>query len=210
LEFSSPTLLPLTAATLDKNNLQLVLAGRTQERERRSILSQADFANTLVLSMPTENSCVHLLDGRSPELSSQDRAEIFLVAPFSRLERIEVEGVSQAPPQEIFSTEPAHGWCYYYQKASLARQRGDWQEAARLGDEAQAQDLRPVDWVEWMPFVEAYAYTGQPEKVRQLAPILMDDPYLRYQTCRLFEQDGRDDASAFLEGHQLLITTFCD
>jgi hypothetical protein len=209
LEFQSPTRLPITAATLDKSNLQLVLAGRKQERERRSILSEADFANSLVLSMPTESSCVHILDGRSPELSSQDRAEILLVAPFSRLERIEVLGDSPAPPQAVFGTEPAHGWCYYYQKASLARQRGDWQEVARLGDEAQGQGFRPVDWVEWMPFVEAYAYTGQPEKVSQLAPILMDDPYLRFQTCRLVERDGRDEAGIFLQGHQLLLETFC-
>jgi hypothetical protein len=210
LEFQSPTRLPLTAATLDKSNLQLVLAGRRQERERRSILSEADFANTLVLSMPTESSCVHVLDGRSPELSSQDRAEVYLVAPFSRLERVDVAGASPTPPQAIFGSEPARGWCYFYQKASLARQGGDWQEAARLGDEAQTQGLRPVDWVEWMPFVEAYAYTGQPEKVSQLAPILMDDLYLRYQTCRLIELDGRNEAAAYPEGHQLLIATFCD
>lgn len=210
LEFTSPTRLPLTAATLDRSNLQLVLAGRKQERERRSILSEADYANTLVLSMPTEASCVHILDGRSPELSSQDRGEVYLVAPFSRLERVEIGRASPTPPQAVFGSEPAHGWCYFYQKASLARQEGDWQEAARLGDAAQEQGLRPVDWVEWMPFVEAYAYTGQSEKVSQLAPILMDDLYLRYQTCRLIEQDGRGEAADHPEGYRLLIATFCE
>lgn len=209
LEFQSPTKLPLTAATLDGRNLQAVLAGRKQDRIRRSIFSEADFANTLVLSMPTESACVHILDGRSPELSTQDRPEIFVVGPFSRLERIQAEGAAHNPPETIFGSEPAHGWCYYYQKASLRRQQGDWEEVARLGDEAQQQNLRPLDWVEWMPFVEAYAYTGQEEKVSQLAPILMDDLYLRYQTCHLFEQDGRKEAAAHPDGHQLLIETFC-
>jgi len=209
LEFQSPTRLPLSAATLDGRNLQAVLAGRKQDRMRRSIFSEADFANTLVLSMPTESACVHILDGRSPELSTQDRPEIFVVAPFSRLERIQAEGAPHNPPETIFGSEPSHGWCYYYQKASLARQEGDWQEVARLGDEAQEQGLRPNDRVEWMPFVEAYAYTGQAEKVSQLAPILMDDLYLRYQTCHLFEQDGRKETADYPDGQQLLIETFC-
>jgi hypothetical protein len=209
LDFQIPTLLPLTAATLDKSNLQAVLAGRTEERMRRSILSQADFANTLVLSMPTPSSCVHILDGRSPELSAQDRPEIYMIAPYSRLESIQVQAEAQIPPARIFGVEPPHGWCYYYQKASLARQAEDWQEVARLGDEAQQQNLRPIDWVEWMPFVEAYAYTGQTDKVSQLAPILKDDLYLRYQTCHLIEQDGRKEADHYPEGHLLLIESFC-
>ena len=209
LDFQIPTLLPLTAATLDKSNLQTVLAGRRQARNRRSILSEGDFANTLVLSMPTAAACVHILDGDSPELSAQDRSEIYMIAPFSRQERIETQAVQQTPPENIFGAEPPHGWCYYYQKASLARQTGDWHEVARLGDEAQGQNLRPIDWVEWMPFVEAYAYTGQAEKVSQLAPILKDDLYLRYQTCHLIEQDGRKAAKLFPDGHQLLLATFC-
>jgi hypothetical protein len=209
LDFQIPTILPLTAATLDKSNLQAVLAGRTQERNRRSILSKNDFANTLVLSMPTPAACVHALDGHSPELSAGDRSEIYMIAPYSRLGRIQVQAAPQTPPENIFGAEPPHGWCYYYQKASLARQAGDWQEVARLGDEAQQQNLRPIDWVEWMPFVEAYAYTGQSEKVSQLAPILKDDLYLRYQTCYLIEQDGRKEAESYPEGHQLLLDTFC-
>ena len=209
LEFQSPTQLILTAATLDNSNIQALLAGRILNKERRSIFSAADFANSLVLTMPTESACVHILDGRNPELSTQDRPEIFIAAPFSRLDRIQTDEAPQTPPESIFGAEPAHGWCYYYQKASLARQTGDWQEVARLGDEAQGLNLRPIDWVEWMPFVEAYAYTGQGEKVSQLAPILKDDLYLRYQTCHLIEQDGRKEASDHPEGHQLLLETFC-
>jgi hypothetical protein len=209
LNFKIPTILPLTAATLDKSNLQAVLAGRTQERNRRSILSETDYANTLVLSMPTPAACVHVLDGHSPELSAGDRSEIFMIAPYSRQERIQIQAAPHTPPENIFGAEPPHGWCYYYQKASLARQAGDWQEVARLGDEAQQQNFRPIDWVEWMPFVEAYAYTGQAEKVSQLAPILKDDLYLRYQTCHLIEQDGRKEAASYPEGHQLLLDTFC-
>jgi len=209
LEFQSPTRLPLTAATLDGSNLEAVLAGRQVEKERRSILSVADFANSLVMSMPTQSACVHILDGHSPELSSQDRAEILAIASYSRLERVQTTASAVTPPKAIFGSEPAHGWCYYYQKASLARQQEDWQEVARLGDEAQEQNLRPIDWVEWMPFVEAYAYTGQAEKVSQLAPILKDDLFLRYQTCHLFEQDAQKEASAHPDGQALLVETFC-
>ena len=43
-----------------------------------------------------------------------------------------------APPASLFDPEPEHDWCYYFEKAELARQRGDWQEVTRLGDQALA------------------------------------------------------------------------
>jgi len=33
-----------------------------------------------------------------------------------------------------------HGWCYYYQKANLARQQGDWEQVIALGREAEKMD----------------------------------------------------------------------
>jgi hypothetical protein len=61
-----------------------------------------------------------------------------------------------APPAAIFGTEPVHGWCYYYEKAELARQNGDWNVVANLGDEARTRRLRPSDPAESQVFAEAY------------------------------------------------------
>src|SRR5689334_22599919 len=46
--------------------------------------------------------------------------------PLSNVDRIHREPISnEYPPRIIFGSEPEHTWCYYYQKAELARQYED-------------------------------------------------------------------------------------
>jgi hypothetical protein len=80
--------------------------------------------------------------------------------PISNLDRIDRQSRG-SPLKTIFGGEPRHDWCYYYQKADLARQFKDWQEVARLGDEAQQLGFGPNNPQEWMPFIEGYAMAGR-------------------------------------------------
>jgi hypothetical protein len=75
-----------------------------------------------------------------------------------------------APPSHIFGPEPEHEWCYYFQKAELARQKGDWNVVAGLGDQAfgYLDKLSPVNAVELIPFIEGYAHVGRWEETIQL------------------------------------------
>jgi hypothetical protein len=61
---------------------------------------------------------------------------------------------------DIYAPEPERGWCYYFQKADLARQFDNWEEVTRLGDMALAQHEQPHDAVELFVFIEGYAQTG--------------------------------------------------
>ena len=51
-------------------------------------------------------------------------------------------------------------WCYFYQKADLARQLGDWDRVLRLWNEAQGKSYRPDNGFEYIPFIEAHAHLG--------------------------------------------------
>jgi hypothetical protein len=209
LPYQVKTRLNITAATLANINLQAAMTQARQKDERRGFVSEIDFSNLLVLSMPSENICVHALDGNSLELSDQTRSEISLIAPYSQLNRILVdEPVTQAA-ESIFGKEPPHDWCYYYQKASLARQRGDWDEIARLGEEAAGLGLRGHDSIEWMPFIEAYAYLGEEEKMRELAMRVKDNPYYLHQVCEEISIDAYHMAERYPDGHLLLLDEFC-
>jgi hypothetical protein len=64
-----------------------------------------------------------------------------------------------SPP--LFLPEPAHTWCYFYEKADLARQQGQWEQAAKLGDEAFSKGLKPYDSTEMLLFIEAYGHNNQ-------------------------------------------------
>ena len=86
------------------------------------------------------------------------------VLPLSRIDLILPAGEPAAhPPQFILGSEPEHNWCYYFEKADLARQQDDWQTVARLGDQAFASKptLYPVNAPELITFIEGYARSGQ-------------------------------------------------
>ncbi len=97
-----------------------------------------------------------------------------------------------APPQEIFGTEPKHRWCYYYQKAALARQQGNWDEVVELAGQSIGQGIRPgrpQDQVEFLPFVEAYARVGRWDDAAQMtADIAFWAPEVKPALCSLWRR----------------------
>jgi hypothetical protein len=72
-------------------------------------------------------------------------------------------------PDSLFRPEPAHGWCYYFEKAELARQFGDWEKVVELGDIAFQLDDHPNDPVERFVFIEGYAHLGDWERAFKLS-----------------------------------------
>ncbi|HEY5984687.1 MAG TPA: hypothetical protein VIU38_14570 [Anaerolineales bacterium] len=108
--------------------------------------------------LPERDQCLWVL---RPEYESlrdlSDMAKTWLGV--SNLARIESAPLS-VPPPEIFGAEPAHDWCYYFEKADLARQLEQWSKILGLWAEAQAGNLRAGSGIELLPFVEAQARTG--------------------------------------------------
>lgn len=49
-------------------------------------------------------------------------------------------------------------WCYFYQKADLARQLGDWEQVMTLWKEARNKGYLPGNGFEYIPFIEASAH----------------------------------------------------
>jgi hypothetical protein len=73
-----------------------------------------------------------------------------------------------AVPQDIFGSEPEHGWCYYFQKADRAREMGKWAEAAALWDEAASLGLYPDFAPEYLPFIESSMRTNRWEQALRI------------------------------------------
>jgi hypothetical protein len=87
--------------------------------------------------------------------------------------------------EKFFWPEPEHGWCYYFQKAELARQRGKWEEVAMLGDDARRRKHSTAFPAEWDVFLEAYVRLGREEDVREIAGRVCKDKILvRPEACR--------------------------
>jgi hypothetical protein len=95
----------------------------------------------------------------------------------------------------LLGAEPEHRWCFYYQKADLARQQDDWETVARLGDEAFAVPLLPDDPYEYLPFIEAYARLGRVKDARLLTRQTADNmPLLKPALCAVWERAGQQAA----------------
>lgn len=108
---------------------------------------------------PGESQCLRILrpeDKVNPSLPAMD----YEFLPVSNLDRIrESAPIAWSPPEAIFGHEPPHDWCYYFEKADLARQYRHWDQIPRLWSEAAAKGLSPDNGDEMAPFVEAYART---------------------------------------------------
>ncbi len=151
-------------------------------------------------------SCLHILDPvydaqaislpASTDLSALDSAKIPVIPywtksalPLSNLNRIEASAGQSAVPPAFLGAEPEHSWCYYYEKADLARQQGDWQRAAHIGDQAFAVPYYPDDPSEYLLFVEAYARTGRLKEAHDLADrVSRSMPVLKPALCAVWQR----------------------
>jgi hypothetical protein len=107
----------------------------------------------------------------------------------SNLSRILPDPGTAAVPPSLLGPEPAHRWCYYFEKADLARQQDDWAGVAAIGDEVFAIPFYPDDPSEYLPFVEAYARTGDWPQARDLTRKTADlMPMLRPALCAVWQR----------------------
>lgn len=180
----NPLVVKLPAAVLDGNTVtQIATNGGVETPLRRGNYLERDFGNVLVMVQSSSGSCVRFIDGDSPELNSFDDGRIVLVAPYSSLDSVITEGEMPVVPTNVFGAEPERGWCFYYQQADLARQRGDWNAIPVLLDEALEKGYYPNDPLEWIPFMQAYAVQGNLEKIGDMTKLVVLDKYLRLQVC---------------------------
>lgn len=181
---NKPVVVKLPAAVLDGNTVtQITTNGGVETPLRRGNYLERDFGNVLVMVQSSPNSCVRFLNGASPELNSFDDGRIVMVAPYSKLDAVAKDGELPSVPKNIFGDEPERGWCFYYQQADLARQRGDWDKVTILLDEALDKGYYPNDPLEWIPFMQAYAVQGNVDEIREMTKLIVLDKYLRLQVC---------------------------
>jgi len=123
------------------------------------------------------NACLRVLDPVYSGGDTYERQPRFLrdAIPFSDPSLIVTNAASPALPAALFGKEPAHEWCYYFEKAELARQTGNWDMVVKLGNEARALDLLPGDALEWLPFIEGYFITGDYQAAKELSLLAYQD-----------------------------------
>jgi len=183
-----PVDIPLPASRLEPDSLLQIINGNKAFEQTDLVIkfihAETNYKNQLILTQPSPAACVHVLDPRWPDLSVNDPPFVHAAYRHSKVENIVTDADFPAVPFYGFGSELRRGWCYYYQKADLARQQGNWEEVARLGDEAQKSNLTPNDLVEWMPFLQAYAFLGNQNQVKGISTRINEEPFYRQLACR--------------------------
>ncbi|HSL45428.1 MAG TPA: hypothetical protein VK897_18485 [Anaerolineales bacterium] len=125
----------------------------------RRVSFHGSTSQVLVIYMP-RNGCLRVLDpARGDEITYEKQSRFLVEAvPLSDLSNIIVEANQTA--HIPFLSEPQHTWCYYYAKAELAYQRGNWDQVITLIDEAESLGYAPEDPFEWLTYIEAQALAG--------------------------------------------------
>ncbi len=110
-------------------------------------------------------SCLQIMDRifsnsiTNPNLSELQTEELRM----TNLSLIQIE-TQNTPPPYLFGKQPDKTWCYYFEKADLARQLGNYAQISLLGDEALENNLSPRSASEWLPFLEGYLWMGKWDK----------------------------------------------
>ena len=81
-------------------------------------------------------ACLRLLD---PEIDPYQHACFPMIACYAKPHDYLLPEPILEPDRlheclKFMHPEPSHGWCYYFERADLARQMGDWEKVAELGE----------------------------------------------------------------------------
>jgi hypothetical protein len=180
----------IQAEVLNADTAYSILRGEVKNNHVRDIRLHRDFNNLLLISYPSSISCFQVIDGSLPVYSGSESLLVRQVGTFSRVDRILPAGTPPIPPASIFGVEPPHDWCYYYQKASLARQSGDWEAVGRLYDQVLELGLETDDKSEIIPFFEGLVNLGRYEDARTLyREQIKGQTEVRFPLCNVLSTD---------------------
>jgi len=199
-----PYALLYTRTRLDRVSLPELEPGQPISLGYRTVSFSGSTSQAITIIVPS-NACLHVLDSVYAGGDTYERQPRFLrdAIPLSNPSLIITDADSPDMPRSLFGKDPQHTWCYYYTKAELARQMGDWEHVMELGNEARAKGFVPGDALEWLPFIEGYVITGDYQTARELSILAyQDDSRPRKGLCHTWkriQQEREESASLAVE-----------
>lgn len=108
-------------------------------------------------------------------------------------------------PIRYFGEENTNQWCFYYEKADLERQSGNWQAVIEYYQEAKLQGFEPITGSEYRILVEAWLRSGRASSAETLKEQLtLEFPDIGENWCTITKELLSSDA---LPGNDRAILT---
>ena len=139
----------------------------------------------LIAIQTQPNSCLRVITPDS--IKVQKSLDGYGVSSISDPTLINLDESQKPLDIAAFGAEPAHGWCYYFEKTDLALQKGDLATIIENYDLVQKQSLTALQPVEWLPFIEGLGKAGKVsdalEQSQQVLTGKKADEQLSYGVC---------------------------
>jgi hypothetical protein len=163
-----PYLLYDLEVRVESDHLALVKNAPIQQPYRATTFNGST-SQAIVLYSP-RNGCLKVLDPPRERGFPIRQDFVYAARYLSDPDNIIHDNAGAAQlPTHIFGPEPEHDWCYYFEKAELARQEEDWQQIARLWEQAVRHGQSPERAAELLPFIEGLAQLGDWARAEELS-----------------------------------------
>jgi hypothetical protein len=171
-------------------------------------------SNTLYIAYDGQG-CLRVLDSSlTPPLTvlADYNKDILDASELSNLGLIEPEGINN-PPLQVLGNEPSPTWCYYFEKAELARQYSQYDTVIDLLNQAEAKGFHPLVLTEWYPFIDSYLHLQNFDLAKELSQkaLAKQGKIEEIGVCNLWlnYQDSLTDATAMSKLNQNLVEFHC-
>ncbi len=142
--------------------------GKSISYKDRNLRFIGSTSNAISVVHQGQDRCLQVLDADYAAQPFYAAGQAQLVA-VSNVSRILPDPQASPPDPGIFGPEPPHTWCYYFERADLARQMQDWKTVLDLDRQARQNGFAPKFGAEYVPFIEANAQTGDWQKALELS-----------------------------------------
>jgi len=115
---------------------------------------------------PELNRCLWVLQPQDTNLRlvSDDMRQLSAGSDISLIQ----QGTTPTLPEDIYGKQDSQTWCYFFEKADLARQYEQWDEIAQLWEQSQSADEQADNGFEYIPFIEGFGHLEDWDQVRVL------------------------------------------
>lgn len=182
----------ILASSIQMNSMPDLLPDQPINRPSRVFRFIGNTSNMVTVYMPAQGCLKVVSPSTDPNaFTSSGRFELWTkLIPLSNLARIDTDAPSAILPREFFGEVSTNTWCYYYQRAALAEQKGEWSEVVSLYAEARANDLAPEDASEWLPWIKAIIQLNEIDTALELSDnIEVDDAFTNLGLCTIWQKD---------------------
>ncbi len=144
--------------------------------------------NSILVYFYAPPGCLRVLDTKQHASLPIFPTSFYQFMNYSNLSLIQREGEPDTFIQdEIFRQPVQKNWCYYFEKADLARQYEDWNTIAEIGDQV-LPTMKAGEASEYIPYIEAYAKL---DRWKNVFPLLQkmhqEEPSLDKSLCAIVQ-----------------------